>query len=194
MMIRELIAANRTCRRFDASVSVTPDDLRELVELARLSSSSGNQQKLRFLLNTDAERNDAIFESLLWAAYLEDWPGPPPNERPTAYILMLHDSRTGGPSLVDAGIAAQSMLLGARERGLAGCLFGGIRRDGLRNAIPIPHHWTVVLTLAIGKPIGIVQVDPLPPEGDIRYWRDEQGTHHVPKRSLEDLIVTFDEL
>ena len=34
-----------------------------------------------------------------------------------------------------------------------------------------------------------VVIDPVGPEGDIRYYRDGDGVHHVPKRSLDDLVL-----
>jgi len=30
---------------------------------------------------------------------------------------------------------------------------------------------------------------PPSPDGDIRYYRDAEGVHHVPKRSLDELIL-----
>lgn len=90
---------------------------------------------------------------------------------------------------VDHGIAAQSILLGATELGLGGCMIGSIKREELRENLNIPEHLEILLVLAIGKPKEKVVIEPVAAEGNIKYWRDDQQTHHVPKRSLEDIIV-----
>jgi nitroreductase len=188
-MIRELVQKNRSYRRFYEEVRIELETLRELVDLARLSASGGNRQPLKFLLSVDSSTNEKIFRTLTWAVYLKDWRGPAEGERPAAYIIVLGDTRIAASVGCDHGIACQSILLGAVERGLGGCIVGSIMRDELRSALNIPEHLEILLAIALGKPKDIVVLEPVGPHGDIRYWRDEDGVHHVPKRSLEDLVV-----
>lgn len=188
-MIANLIKANRSCRRFAEDHPVALRSLEELVDLARLSASGANLQPLKYILSCEPALNALIFKCLGWAAYLKDWAGPRPGERPAAYIVILGDSSISKDFGVDHGIAAQSILLGAREKGLAGCMLGSINRKNLRSRLDIPAHLKVLLVLAIGKPIEKVVIETVGPDGNIRYWRDDQAIHHVPKRSLPQIIV-----
>ncbi len=188
-MIRDLTVRNRSYRRFQQEVDIKYDTLRELVDLARLSPSAMNAQPLKYVLSCDPERNSLIFQHLAWAGYLADWPGPPEGERPSAYIIILGDTEISTSFGCDHGIAAQSIMLGAVERGLGGCMIGNIRRDELRSALDIPNRYEVLLVLALGKPSEVVVIDNLAPDGSIKYWRDGDGVHHVPKRSLDDVII-----
>jgi nitroreductase len=163
--------------------------LRELVDLGRLSASGANLQPLKYILSQVGERNAAIFETLGWAAYLKDWAGPGEGERPSAYIIVLGDTTIRKSFGVDPGIAAQSILLGATERGLGGCMLASIQRDVLREALDIDQRYEILLVLALGKPKEIVVIDPVGPDGEIKYWRDADGVHHVPKRSLDEIII-----
>jgi nitroreductase len=188
-MIRDLIASNRSCRRFDETFAIERRTLEELVDLARLSASAANLQPLRYILSCDREKNATIFPYLGWAAYLKNWGGPAPGERPSAYIIILGDTAINTNFYCDHGIAAQSVLLGAREKGLAGCMIGLIKREELRQALAIPAQYEILLVLALGKPGEQAVLDEVGPSGDIKYWRDDTGVHHVPKRSLKDLII-----
>ncbi len=185
----ELVRKNRSYRRFDESHPIDRATLVELVALARCTASAANRQPLKYLLSADPETNAAIFPCLAWAAYLKDWPGPGPGERPTGYIAILVDETIAKDWWCDDGIAAQTMLLGAVERGLGGCLIGALQKDRLRAALQIPPHLMIRLVLALGKPAETVVLEDLAPGGDIRYWRDEAGVHHVPKRGLGELII-----
>jgi len=193
MMIEDLVIKNRTCRRFYENQAVTKEALKSLVNLARLSASAANRQPLRFILSWEKQRNEKIFPCLAWAAYLKDWPGPGEGERPAAYIIITGDTTVTDNFWCDHGIAAQSMLLGAREMGLAGCMIGAINEKMLRQAIGTPDHLKILLVIALGKPKEKVVIDEVGADNDIRYWRDDKGVHHVPKRSLDDLIVCFEE-
>jgi len=188
-MIADLIKANRSCRRFAEDHPVDLHTLEELVDLARLSASGANLQPLKYILSCEPALNVLIFKCLGWAAYLKDWAGPQPGERPAAYIVILGDSNISKDFGVDHGIAAQSILLGAREKGLAGCMLGSINRKDLRSRLDIPAHLRVLLVLAIGQPREKIVIETVGPDGNIRYWRDDRAVHHVPKRSLPQIII-----
>ncbi|HCY85322.1 MAG TPA: nitroreductase [Desulfobacteraceae bacterium] len=184
-----LVKANRSCRRFDNSVSLCVPDLEALVDLARHTASAANKQPLKYIISTDPQKNDEIFSCLGWAAYLTDWKGPEKAEQPTGYIVVMGDKSVADKFWCDHGIAAQTILLGARARGLGGCMFAAINIKKLKAFLDIEDHLEVKLVIALGKPVETAQIDPLGEDADIRYWRDEQKVHHVPKRSLSDLIL-----
>ncbi|HXK60755.1 MAG TPA: nitroreductase family protein [Acidobacteriota bacterium] len=188
-MIKELITKTRSYRRFDENRRITREELLDLVDCARLSASAGNRQPLKYILSWQAETNEKIFPHLRWAAYLKDWPGPGVGERPTAYIVILGDTTVHPGFECDHGIAAQSIMLAATEKGLGGCMIASINREALRRELGIAPTLEILLVLALGRPTETVVIDPLPPSGDIRYWRDNEQRHHVPKRSLDELVL-----
>lgn len=188
-MIKDLITKNRSYRRFYQAKKVEEQTLRELVNLARLSASAGNLQSLKYILSCEAEKNAAIFQHLRWAAYLTDWTGPNEGERPAGYIVVLGDTKIYKNFFCDHGIAAQSILLGATEKGLGGCMFASIDRDALRKTLNIDKHFEILLVIALGVPKEKVDLEEVKDDGDIKYWRDNNGTHHVPKRKLDDIII-----
>lgn len=191
MDLSDLVLKSRTIRRFKQSERIGAATLRELVDLARLSPSGGNQQPLKFMIVHKEEDCAKMFPFLAWAGALKDWDGPAPGERPAAYIAILLDKEVSHNAGVDHGIAAQSMALGACERGLGCCMLGAIQRPKIKAEFAIPERYDVLLVLALGKPAERVVVDPVPAGGDTRYSRDAEGVHHVPKRSLDELIVEF---
>lgn len=188
-MFRELVLKNRSYRRFDQSVRISPEQLRELVDLARLTPSGKNAQPIKYMLFSSEEMCAKIFPCTMWAAYLKDWGGPVEGERPTAYIVMLGDKSISNVFGVDPGIAAQTLLLGAVEKGLGGCMLGSVNRVELTKLLNISDQFEILYVLALGKPIEKVVIEPLGADGDIKYWRDENQTHHVPKRALSDIIL-----
>ncbi len=188
-MLGDLICKNRSYRRFYQDTPVSIETLRALVDLARLSASAGNQQPLKYILSCSAETNARIFPHTRWAGYLKDWGGPAEGERPAAYVVILGDTEISKDFGCDHGIAAQSIMLGAVERGLGGCMIGALDRDGLRQTLGIPERYEILLVLALGKPGETVVIEDLGPDGDIKYYRDAEGVHHVPKRSLDELIL-----
>ncbi len=190
MKLKDLVIKTRSCRRFDESHRIKSKTLEQLVDLARLSASGANRQPLKYALFNSPEDCVRIFPSILWAAYLKDWQGPEAGERPAGYIIILGDKEIAEGFGVDHGIAAQSIMLGATEAGLGGCMIASIRRDQLRAELSIPDRYDILLILALGKPVEIIVIDVMK-DGDIKYWRDNKKNHHVPKRKLSELIIRF---
>jgi len=189
MTFKELVAKNRTRRRFKQDQAIDIEVLRELAALARLCPSGNNLQPLKFLLVNTPEENAVIFKYLYWAGYLKEWAGPEEGERPSAYIIILGDNEIRKGFGVDHGIAAQTIMLGAVENDLGGCIIGSINKKALSEDLGIPDQFEVLLVLALGFPNEEIIIDPVDQNGNIRYWRDEKGVHHVPKRSLDELII-----
>ena len=182
-MLRDLVVKNRSYRRWHQDVPMDSETLRELIDLARLSPSAANRQALKFILSNDPQKNALIFPNLR----IDN--DPIEGERPSAYVIILHDTRIQAWAHVDLGIAAQTIHLGAVEKGFAGVMVGNIDKDGLRKALDIPAHFEILLVLALGKPKEEMVIETVGPDGNTQQWWDENRVRHVLKRSLDDIIV-----
>lgn len=191
--MKEIIKKTRTYRRFDTSIKIDEKDLHELIELARLSGSARNCQPWQYLLINTEELCSQIFPTLGWAGYLTDWKGPVENERPTSYILCFLNKDwligTTREAFFDLGIATQNILLGATEKGYGGCRIASFS-PRLKSLFPLPENLELSLVIALGKPAETVVLENCM-DNDIKYWRDVEQIHHVPKRSLTDILLTL---
>lgn len=188
-MILDYVQKSRSYRRFYEEKEITIEQLKQLVNLARLSPSGANRQPLKYILCASSKKNQEIFDTLAWAGYLKDWDGPKEGERPSAYIIMLRDTTISKSMSHDEGICAQSIFLGATEMGFGGCFIGAINKLKLAKVLELDEKYEIALVIALGYPKEEVVLEELNSEGDIKYYRDENGIHHVPKRNLEDIII-----
>src|SRR3990172_7983884 len=163
-MIKDLVLKNRTYRRFYQD-PVKEETLRELVDLARNTASATNRQPLKYILSCEPETNAKIFPLLTFAGQLRDWGGPFEGERPTAYIIILLDTEIAKQTGADHGIAAQSILLGATEKGLGGCMHGSAKKPEMMQALNIPAKYEIQLVISLGKPKEQVVVEKVGPDG-----------------------------
>lgn len=186
--LKSLITRNRSYRRFEESFPVSREDLLDMIDAARLSASGRNAQPLKYYLSSSKELNEKIFPNLAWAGFLPDWPGPSTGERPAAYIVQLHDITISSGYYCDDGIAAQSILLTAVEKGLGGCIVASVKKEVLAKLLNLPDHLRIIQVIALGKPIEKVVIEEMK-HGDFKYWRDKEQVHHVPKRSLDELVI-----
>lgn len=188
-MLKDLVLKCRSYRRFHENEPIGIETLRDLVDLARCAASATNRQPLKYILSCSRERNAQIFSCLHWAGLLRSWGGPKEGERPAGYVIVLGDKDVVPSFGVDHGIAAQTILLGAVEKGYGGCMLAAVERDDLRKLLDIPARLEVLLVIALGKPAEKVVLDTVEPGGSTNYFRDAQDVHHVPKRQLKDIIV-----
>lgn len=128
-----------------------------------------------------------VFPCLAWAGYLKDWPGPEEGERPSAYLIQLLDTEIAENCLCDDGIQLQTLLLSATEAGYGGCIVKSFKNAELRTLLQLPGHLKITYVLALGKPKETVRIEDMQ-AGDVKYWRTPDGVHHVPKRSVQELI------
>lgn len=190
MSIIDLIRKNRSYRRFDEQVQISENELKELVAAARITASGANLQPLRYHLTADKAAADTLFPLLKWAGYLKGWDGPAEGERPTAYITVLRDTEVKEVAAkIDAGIAMQTILLSAVEKGYGGCIFASIDRAEWARRIGIDGRYEIMNVIALGVPVEKVVLEEVKDKTNIKYYRDENQVHHVPKRSLDDLLL-----
>ena len=189
-MMSKLVAETRSVRRFDEGRRVSAETLTALVDLARQTASAKNLQPLRYKVVAGEEACGKVFPLLGWAGSLPEWKGPEAGERPTGYVVVTLMRELASPwSLFDAGIACQTMALAAREAGLGCCMIASFNKERLAAASRLPDAVDPVIVMAFGHPVEVVRLEPVAEDGSIRYHRDEQGVHLVPKRSLEEILL-----
>lgn len=188
-MIKDLILKNRSYRKFQNNRKIEYGTLKELVDLARTTPSSKNLQPLRYILVTEENDVDFVFSQLKWAWYLKNWEGPTEMERPPAYIIMCIDTEVNKKALIDVGISSQSILLGATELGLGGCIIRTVNGYRVSRHFDLPSNIEIVQVIALGYPDQNIQLTEISDNESIEYFEDENGTHFVPKRKLDDIIL-----
>lgn len=187
--IHHLAYTTRSFRRFRENYPVTKDLMTQWVDNARVTASRANLQPLKYHIVSDPQTNAKVFSTCAWAAYLENWDGPEEGQRPTGYIILCNDTTIAPSNLshFDAGIAAQTIMLGAVEEGFGGCMILSFTKKTLKDFLAIPEYLDPLLVLALGKPIEDVRLVETE-NGDIKYFRDDQQRHFVPKRSLDEVL------
>ncbi len=188
MTVREALYKSRSYRRFYQDQRIPQEDFLTMVDAARVSPSGKNIQPLKYFIVSDTDLCDRVFSTLAWAGFLTDWDGPEEGERPSGYIVQLLDTNIATATICDEGITAQSILLQATELGWGGCIIASVKRDTLREILSLPAHLQIKNVLALGRPKEQVVLEDMQ-DGEYRYWRTPDAVHHVPKRSLEEIII-----
>ncbi|MBR6053580.1 MAG: nitroreductase family protein [Clostridia bacterium] len=191
-MLLDLVKRARSYRRYDPTKPLSKDDLKAFVEAARLTPSAGNLQRLRYLAVTEKSEVLALTKEIKWAGYLSDWDGPADSEAPSAYLILLSPESTG-VSQIDVGIAAETILLAAAEAGVGGCMILNFPREALTERYKLASNYKIELVISLGVPAEKVEIETMK-EGNVRYYRDENDVHHVPKRALSEVFLTPEDI
>lgn len=187
MSLKEIVLKNRSYRRFYQDRKISEQELRDLIDIARNVASGANRQPLRYKLVCDDENNEKVFSTLKWAAALTDWDGPTDGEKPAGYIVICSPVDVKAPR--DEGIAAQTILLSAVEKGLGGCMFASVNIPELNEKLEISSELSARMVIALGYPKETVVIDEASEGDSLKYFRDENQVHHVPKLKLEDVLL-----
>jgi nitroreductase len=187
-MIKELIEKCRTYRRFDESRSIDESELLSFIKNAANTPSGSNLQPLKYKIVTEKKDNAELFKNLKWAGYLTDWSGPEEGRRPAGYIIVLGDLEISKNFSTDLGIASYALVLSAAEKGIGSCMIGSVDRNSVREYFDIPRRYDILLVIAFGYPDEKVVLERV--VGDsVKYYRDEDEVHHVPKRDIDELVL-----
>lgn len=186
MSVYDLIKKRRSIRRFEQR-PIAEELLRGFVDAARLAPTGANLQPLKFKIVNDAELCRQIFAQTKWAGYLPDW-NPTEKEAPTAYIAVCVDMEIKkAEDFCDIGAAAQNIFLTAQEQGIAACWLGAINKPEISRILHIEAPIKLHTVIALGYPAE--QSETAEYTGSVKYYYDENGVLHVPKRSLEDVLL-----
>ena len=189
-MIKDLLIKARSIRSFDMSRRVREDDLLEFVENLRFIPSSCNFQALKYLLVTDEDKCAFMRSKTRWAGFLENYSGPDTDKSPTAYMVICQDLKCCENEILylkDAGIAAQTVNLMACEKEIGVCMIGSFDIKSVSEYFSLPENIKPKLVLALGYPAESPVLED--EKGCVKYYRDENNIHHVPKRLAKDLII-----
>jgi len=182
----DVLYARRTIRKFTQE-PIPKQILTRIVEVARLAPSANNRQPLRYLIVNDPGLCDQVFAHTRWAGMLGPAGTPKEGERPTAYILLLVDTELDWRwSAHDIGAAAQTIMVAAQNHRIGTCWMGAIDKAAIASLLDIPGKYRLDTLISMGYPAErSVYEDE---QGDVKYYKDEQDTLHVPKRRLEDIL------
>jgi len=101
-----------------------------------------------------------------------------------APVLNLKIRRSGFE--LDLGAAVENMILAAWEEGIGSCWIGSLDAEKVAESLGLPEGYRLDCILALGYPAESPVLEES--AGSVKYWKDEAGAVHVPKRRLADVL------
>lgn len=186
MKLYDLIISRRTIREFQ-NRSITIATLKRIANAGRLAPQAANRQPLEFVIVDDFDVCRRIFPLIRLAGYLK-WQ-PSAERQPRAYIAVIVNEKLQKPAWVpyDVALASENMCLAAWGNGIGSCLIGAFDKGKTEALLKLPNGYKLALLIALGYPAHKSVVEEMK-DCSIEYWRDEDGTFHVPKRPLNKIV------
>lgn len=192
MEFQEIVLKNRSYRGYDESRKVTREELVELVNLARLTPSAMNGQPFSYYVAWEKAQLDIIQPLTKWGAALPQMTLPHEGKCPTGFIVICQNMKISEnlqQFKTDLGIVAQTMCLGATAKGLGCCMIANFNGKTIQEALGLSTQFFPLLVVAVGKPDEKIVIKEIDKGESIKYYRDENDVHYVPKRKLEDILI-----
>jgi nitroreductase len=146
MELMDVIRKRRSIRKY-RSDPVPQEDIKYVLEAARLAPSWANSQCWHFVVVTDPEVKAAMAKAgNPWAA-----------QAPALIVACADPTKPGTKGdqpyyMLDIGIAMEHLILAATERGLGTCWIGWFKEDVAKEALGVPETIRVVAFTPLGYP------------------------------------------
>jgi nitroreductase len=190
MDFETLVQKRRTIRRFSQE-PIGLEQLKKLIGYARVAPAGNNIQAVEYIIVLNQETREKLFPLVKWAASLPQGKrAPKPGQEPTGYIIVLLNTKIKKGADFDVGASVENILLGATNIGLAACWMGAIDRKIIGKLLDIPKFYDVKHVISLGYPGEESVVEEY--KDSFKYWKDEDKKMHVPKRSLDNIILKID--
>lgn len=186
MKLYDLIISRRTIREFQGK-PIAREILERFANAGRLAPQAANRQPLEFVIIDDSSICNQIFPHIKLAGYLE-WK-PTTEKQPRSYIAVVVNEKLQKPiwTPYDVALASENICLAAWEEGIGSCLIGAFNKGKLEEILKLPKDYSLALLIALGYPAHKSVIEEMKNDS-IEYWQDENGTFHVPKRKLRNII------
>jgi len=187
MDVEEAIYKRRTIRRFQKK-PIDLEILKKLIDFARVAPMARNVQALEFIIVKDKNICSELFKLINFAGSLpEEQRTPEPGREPSAYIIVLLNTSIKQSYVdFDVGAAVENILLGAIKYGIGSCWMGNINIRKIQKLLDIPNHYQIKHVISLGYPDEESFMEPY--KDSFTYWKNPDGTMHIPKRDLNDII------
>jgi nitroreductase len=187
MDIEEVIYKRRTIRRFKQE-PIPIEILKKLIDFARVAPMGSNIQSIEFIIVENVETREKLFPLLKWAAFLPVKERTPEiGKHPTAYIIVLVNTKIRNNADSDVGAAVENILLGAVKFGIGSCWMGSIDKDKIRDLFQIPEYYDIKYVISLGYSDEKSVIESY--NNSFKYWKDDEKVMHVPKRALDEIII-----
>ena len=147
----QVVFARRSIRRYTQQ-DVSPEDLRQLIEFARVAPSGSNSQKLRFTVIRTPELAEKIFALTGWAGHVKPRRTPVwGKDAPRSFIALTVKKALSSPTVqADAGAAVENIMLGAAALGLGSCWIGSFDKERTHELLELDPETEVLYLVALG--------------------------------------------